>query len=57
MKEIQYFIDKIRRIFLQVSPASLLDVFTGNFQKGLVDELGMIRNQMRVQNRSEMVEV
>jgi hypothetical protein len=57
MKEIQYFIDKIRRIFLQVSPASLLDVSTGNCQKGLVDELGIIRNQMRVQNRSEMVEV
>jgi hypothetical protein len=35
-----------RPFLRQVSPASLLDVSTGNFQGALVDESGMIRKQM-----------
>jgi hypothetical protein len=36
MKEITYFLGKIQRRFLrQISPASPLDVFAGNCQRGL----------------------
>jgi hypothetical protein len=35
----------------QVSPASLPDVFTGNCQRALVDESGMIKYQMGTRNR------
>lgn len=37
-------------IFRQVSP-------TGNFQRAVVDEAGMTRNQMQMHNKSEMVAV
>jgi hypothetical protein len=49
-------IGKIQRSFsCQVSPASLLYVSAGNCQRALVDESGMIINQMGKQNRSEIV--
>jgi hypothetical protein len=51
-------VGKIQRsYFRQVSSASLLDVSAGNLQRTLVDESGMIRNQMRTHNRSEIVAV
>jgi hypothetical protein len=51
-----YFIGKIHWPFIhQVSPALLLDICAGNFQRALMDKSGMIRNQMGTNNRSEMV--
>jgi hypothetical protein len=51
-------VGKIQRsYFREVSSASLLDVSAGNFQRTLVDESGMIRNQMGTHNRSEIVAV
>jgi hypothetical protein len=41
----------------QVSPASLLDVPASNCQRALVDESGMITNQVGKHDRSEMVVV
>jgi hypothetical protein len=38
-------------------PASLLDVSAHNYHKSLLDEPGMIRNQMRTKNKSEMLAV
>jgi hypothetical protein len=37
----------------QVSPDSIVGVSAGIFQRTLVDELGMIRTQMGMQNRTE----
>jgi hypothetical protein len=42
-------------IYCQVSPASLLDIFVCNCQRALVDNSGIIRKLMGMQNRSEMV--
>jgi hypothetical protein len=42
-------------ISCQISPALLLDVAAGNCKRDLVDESGMIRTQMGMHNRSEMV--
>jgi hypothetical protein len=53
----KYFAGKIHRPFLQVSPASLLDVSDDNCQGALAEESGMIRKQMGMYNRSEMVAV
>jgi hypothetical protein len=38
---------------LQVSPDSLLGVSAGICQRAVVDESGVIRTQMRMQNRLE----
>jgi hypothetical protein len=38
-----------------VSPASLLDVSAGHYQRGLVNESGMIRIWMGMHSRSEIV--
>jgi hypothetical protein len=43
--------------FRQVSPASLVGVSVDDCQRALVDESGMIRNQMGMENRSDMVAV
>jgi hypothetical protein len=40
-----------------VSSASVLDVFVGTWQRSVVDESGMIVNQMGTNNRSEMIAV
>jgi hypothetical protein len=37
----------------QVSPALILGISAGIFQRALVDEAGMIRTQMRMYNKSE----
>jgi hypothetical protein len=39
--------------FAKILPASLLSVSAGIFQRALVDDSGMIRIQMGIQNRSE----
>jgi hypothetical protein len=39
----------------QVSPTLLLDVCAGNCQRALVDESEIIRNQIQMHSRSEMV--
>jgi hypothetical protein len=39
----------------QVSPASLLDISAGNFQRALMNESGSIRSQMGAHNRSRVV--
>jgi hypothetical protein len=53
MKEI--LIGKIHYPFLcQVSLALLLDVSAGNFQRALVYESAMLRNQMGMHSISEM---
>jgi hypothetical protein len=45
------FVGKIHLPFLRhVSPASLIHVSGGNCQRALMDELGMIRNEMGTQN-------
>jgi hypothetical protein len=41
----------------QVSPASLLDVSADNHQRALVDETEIIRAQIGIHNRLEMVTV
>jgi hypothetical protein len=41
----------------QVSPASLQHVSAVNFQGALVDESGMIRNQIQTHDKSEIVAV
>jgi hypothetical protein len=47
MKEIGYFVCKIQQPFpRQVFPVSLLHVSAGNCQRALLDESGIIRNQM-----------
>jgi hypothetical protein len=48
---------KFMAISLQVSPALLPDVSANNCRRALVDESGMIRTQMGMHNRSEMVAV
>jgi hypothetical protein len=48
---------KLKAIFRQVTPASLLSISADIFQRALVDESGMIRTQMGKSNRSEMVAV
>jgi hypothetical protein len=44
-------------ISFQVSPALLPDVSVGYCQRAVVDKSGMIRTQMGMHNRSEMVAV
>jgi hypothetical protein len=46
---------KFTAISCQVSPALLLDVSAGYCQRTLVNVSGMIRAQMGMHNRSEMV--
>jgi hypothetical protein len=41
----------------QVSPSLLLDVSASNFQKALVGERGMIRNEMGMHSRLEIVDM
>jgi hypothetical protein len=41
----------------QVCRASLPDVCTGNFQRGLVGESRLIRTQAETHNRSEIIAV
>jgi hypothetical protein len=48
---------KFTAISRQVSPASLLGVSAGYYQRALVDESGRIRTQMGKHNRSVMVSV
>jgi hypothetical protein len=42
---------------LPVSPTSLLDISADNCKGDVMDESGMIRNQMGIYYRSEMVAV
>jgi hypothetical protein len=56
MKEILHR-QNSRQFRRQVSPATLLDVCTGNFQRALVEKSGMITNQIVAPNKSEVVAV
>jgi hypothetical protein len=53
----RYLVAKFNSNFSQISPPSVLDVSAGNWQRALVDESGMIRTQIRMHNKSEMVAV
>jgi hypothetical protein len=44
-------------VYRQISPASLLSMPAGNFQRAVVHESGMFRTHMGMHNRQEMVEV
>jgi hypothetical protein len=56
MKEIFYRQISVS-ISLQVSPALLLHISDGNWQRALLDKSGMLRNQMGIHSKSEMVAV
>jgi hypothetical protein len=49
----EYDRNTLRTYLVQFSPASLLGVSTGIFQRALVDEFVMIKAQMGTRNRSE----